>query len=344
MASRCPLASLLLVARRQARVLSRAGRGPHLAPTGFNRRLRRPVPRHLPRDRPCTSACDWAPPSPQRGHEGWAPRRRHDVEGLAEYNMSYVLPASRLRYHARSTSRRRRLRRRHQWPRASGSLRSYDISLRNLPVSPAAVSVGTVVQWWLSRWSRSGHRAGRSRLRRGRHVADRPSATTTSAWSRRSSSARGSLRRRAARVLGRGFFVAAARARGRRSPQYRREIIGRVNAVQRPIWTARPWIQYEGSTRDARQSADGPPSADRYLTSYNFLGRTRFGAVSGARRGRPPLTGEAPAPALPSGATARLTRSGRVAYGLSLFSSFPAPPPSPAPRPRSWRPGGHCRR
>jgi hypothetical protein len=86
-------------------------------------------------------------------------------------------------------------------------------------------------------------------------------------------------------VAGRGFFVAAGSGQegGVSTSNIGGEIIGRVNAG----FSVRVWgphalgIQYSLSTRDARQSGvdDRHQKIETLSLTYNFLGRSRFGAV-----------------------------------------------------------------
>ena len=240
-----------------------------------------------------------------------------DAEGLAEYNMSYGLPgkpgyryqrpfdfftfdllvvpnASSVSNAIENASIRGLLigtgydagdSGRGLW----GLFGSYDyLSPQLFRVSTAALSLGTVAQWWLSRVvALQGTALGGVGFGAAGTVADRAErdyhfgvVPQLVLGSRLILGDRAMLE-----VLGRGFFVAAGSGRegGVSTSNIGGEIIGRVNAG----FSVRVWgphalgIQYAVSTRDARQTGlpDRHQRIDTLSLTYNFLGRTRFGAV-----------------------------------------------------------------
>jgi hypothetical protein len=84
---------------------------------------------------------------------------------------------------------------------------------------------------------------------------------------------------------GRGFFVAAGSGRegGVSTSNIGGEVISRASAgLAVRLWGPHALsVQYAPSTRDARQSGlpDRHQRIDTISLTYNFLGRTRFGAV-----------------------------------------------------------------
>jgi Domain of unknown function (DUF3943) len=170
-----------------------------------------------------------------------------------------------------------------------GLFGSYDyLSPQIFRVSTAALSLGTVAQWWLSRVvALQGTALGGVGFGAAGTVADRGErdyhfgvAPQVVLGSRLIVGDRAMLE-----VAGRGFFVAAGSGRegGVSTSNIGDEIIGRVNAG----FSVRLWgphalgIQYALSTRDARQ--DGLPDRHQKIETlsltYNFLGSSRFGAV-----------------------------------------------------------------
>ena len=250
-------------------------------------------------------------------NEGLGGQEVNDVEGLAEYNLSYGLPgkpgyryrrpfdfftfdllvvpnASSVSNAIENASIRGLLvgtdysvgnSARGLW----GLFGSYDyLSPQIFRVSTTALSLGTVAQWWLSRVvALQGTALGGVGFGAAGTVADRAErdyhfgvVPQVVLGSRLIFGDRAMLE-----VLGRGFFVAAGSGRegGVSTSNIGGEIIGRVNAG----FSVRIWgphalgIQYAVSTRDAHQSGltDRHQRIDTLSLTYNFLGRTRFGAV-----------------------------------------------------------------
>jgi hypothetical protein len=241
----------------------------------------------------------------------------NDVEGLVEYNMSYGLPgkpgyryqrpfdyftfdllvvpnADSLDNDIENASIRGLLigtgydageRARGLW----ALFGSYDyLSPQIFRVSTTALSLGTVLQWWLSRvvalqatalggvgFGASGTVADRAE--RDYHFGVVPQVVL------------GTRLIVGDRLMlelgGRGFFVAAGSGRegGVSTSNIGGEVISRASAglVVR-LWGPHALrVQYALSTRDAHQSGlpDRHQRIDTIGLTYNFLGRTRFGAV-----------------------------------------------------------------
>ena len=240
-----------------------------------------------------------------------------DVEGLAEYNLSYGLPgkpgyryrrpfdfftfdllvvpnADSVSNAIENASIRGLLvgagydageHARGLW----GLFGSYDyLSPQIFRVSTTALSLGTVVQWWPWRWiALQGTALGGVGFGAAGTVADRAErdyhfgvVPQVVLGTRAIFGDRAMLE-----VLARGFFVAAGSGRegGVSTSNIGDEFIGRLNAgVSVRLWGPHALgIQFAVSTRDARQTglSDRHQRIETISLTYNFLGRSRFGAV-----------------------------------------------------------------
>lgn len=241
----------------------------------------------------------------------------NDVEGLIEYNMSYGLPGKPgYRYQRPFDFFTFDL---HVVPSADdvsnaienasirgllvgtgydagtsgrglwGLFGSYDyLSPQIFRVSTTALSLGTVAQRWLSQVvALQGTALGGVGFGAAGTVADRAErdyhfgvVPQVVLGARIIFGDRAMLE-----VLGRGFFVAAGSGRegGVKTSNFGDEIIGRINAgLSVRLWGPHALgLQYSRSMRHATQAGlpDRHQKIETLSLTYNFLGRTRFGAV-----------------------------------------------------------------